>query len=81
VLEKKKVEDFLRRLMRMNLRFGTDQKFFYNQSLKTNFPIKHLERGWIEEKYAVGRLDKVIWPKSDYNVNEYIDKNNVIIIF
>jgi hypothetical protein len=66
-------EDFLKRLIRMNLRFGTDQKFFYNQSLKTKFSIKHLERGWIEEKYAVGRLDKVIWPKSDYNVNEYID--------
>jgi hypothetical protein len=67
-------QEFLRRLIKMNLRSGTDQKFFYNQSLKNRqFIINHLERGWIEEKYATGRLDKVIWPKSDYNVNEYID--------
>lgn len=67
-------QDFLRRLIRMNIRFGTDQKFFYNQSIKNkHIPITHLERGWIEEKYATGRLDKVIWPKSDYNVEEYID--------
>jgi hypothetical protein len=67
-------QDFLRRLMRMNIRFGTDQNFFYNQSIKNkHIPITHLERGWIEEKYATGRLDKVIWPKSDYNVEEYID--------
>jgi hypothetical protein len=67
-------QEFLRRLIRMNLRSGTDQKFFYNQSLKNKqFTIKHLERGWIEEKYATGRLDKVIWPKSGYNADEYID--------
>jgi hypothetical protein len=67
-------KSFLRRLMRMNIRFGTDQKFFYNQSLrKPDIKIKHLERGWIEEKYAVKRLDKAIWPKSDYNPEEYID--------
>lgn len=67
-------QDFLRRLMRMNIRFGTDQNFFYNQSIKNkHIPITHLERGWIEEKYATRRLDKVIWPKSDYNVEEYID--------
>ena len=67
-------KDFLRRLMRMNIRFGTDQKFFYNQSLKNkNVIIKHLERGWIEEKYATKRLDKAIWPKTDYNPEEYID--------
>jgi hypothetical protein len=67
-------QDFLRRLIRMNIRFGTDQKFFYNQSIKNrHIVIKHLERGWIEEKYATRRLDKAIWPKSDYNVDEYID--------
>lgn len=67
-------QDFLRRLMRMNIRFGTDQNFFYNQSIKNrHISITHLERGWIEEKYATQRLDKVIWPKSDYNVEEYID--------
>jgi len=67
-------QEFLRRLIRMNLRSGTDQKFFYNQSLKNKqFSIKHLERGWIEEKYATGRLDKVIWPKPGYNADEYID--------
>ena len=67
-------QDFLRRLMKMNIRFGTDQKFFYNQSVKNkHIAIKHLERGWIEEKYATGRLDKVIWPKTDYNADEYID--------
>jgi hypothetical protein len=66
--------DFLARLKRMNLRSGTDQKFFYNQVSGKRFNnIKHLERGWIEEKYAVGRLDKAIWPKSDYNAAEYID--------
>lgn len=65
---------FLRRLMRMNIRFGTDQKFFYNQTLaKSGYHIRHLSRGWIEEKYATRRLDKAIWPKSDYNVEEYID--------
>ena len=65
---------FLSRLKRMNLRSGTDQKFFYNQITRKRFPkIKHLERGWVEEKYATRRLDKVIWPKSDYNVDEYID--------
>jgi hypothetical protein len=37
--------DFLRRLMKMNIRFGTDQKFFYNQSIKNkHISIKHLER-------------------------------------
>jgi hypothetical protein len=65
---------FLRRLMHMSMRAGTDQKFFYNQTLRNKtVAIKHLERGWIEEKYATGRLDKVIWPNSDYNVTEYID--------
>ena len=65
---------FLRRLMHMSMRSGTDQKFFYNQTLRNKtVAIKHLERGWIEEKYATGRLDKVIWPNSDYNVTEYID--------
>lgn len=72
-LDETEHKDFLRRLMKLNIRFGTDQKFFYNQSIKTEFPIKHLERGWIEEKYATGRLDKVIWPKFGYNINEYID--------
>jgi hypothetical protein len=67
-------QDFIRRLIRMNIRFGTDQKFFYNQSIKNrHIVIKHLERGWIEEKYATRRLDKAIWPKYDYNVDEYID--------
>lgn len=66
--------DFLLRLKRMNLRSGTDQKFFYNQTIrKSGYYIRHLERGWIEEKYATGRLDKVIWPKTDYNAHEYID--------
>ena len=66
--------DFLLRLKRMNLRSGTDQKFFYNQTLrKSECYIRHLERGWIEEKYATGRLDKVIWPNPGYNADEYID--------
>jgi hypothetical protein len=65
---------FLRRLMHMSMRAGTDQKFFYNQTLRNKtVVIKHLERGWIEEKYATGRLDKVIWPNSDYNATGYID--------
>ena len=67
-------KDFLRRLMKMNIRFGTDQKFFYNQSrVTTGYRLTHLNRGWIEEKYAVGRLDKAIWPESGYNINGYID--------
>jgi hypothetical protein len=67
-------KSFLRRLMNMRIRSGTDQKFFYNQSIKNNkCSIKHLERGWIEEKYATARLDKVIWPKPGYNADEYID--------
>jgi hypothetical protein len=67
-------KSFLRRLMSMNIRFGTDQKFFYNQTLKNQkYYIKHLSRGWIEEKYASKRLDKAIWPKTDYNVDGYID--------
>jgi hypothetical protein len=67
-------KSFLRRLMKMNIRFGTDQKFFYNQTIrKPDIKIKHLDRGWIEEKYAVRRLDKAIWPKTDYNPEEYID--------
>lgn len=65
---------FLRRLSYMSIRSGTDQKMFYNQTRKnTSVIIKHLERGWIEEKYATGRLDKVIWPKTGYSVEEYID--------
>jgi hypothetical protein len=65
---------FLRRLKNMNIRYGTDQKFFYNQTLrKQKDYIKHMERGWIEEKYATGRLDKAIWPKPGYNPMEYID--------
>ena len=66
-------KDFLLRLKRLNIRFGTDQKFFYNQAQRKNYPINHLERGWIEEKYATRRLDKAIWPKNDYNVDGYID--------
>jgi len=67
-------EDFLRHLKSMNLRFGTDQKFFYNQSqLNPEVPMRHLERGWIEEKYATRRLDKVVWPESEYSIDEYID--------
>ena len=67
-------KQFFRRLIKKNLRFGTDQKFFYNQTLKKhNIVIKHLDRGWIEEKYATKRLDKAIWPQNDYNPEEYID--------
>ena len=67
-------KEFLRRLMRMNIRFGTDQKFFYNQTIsKSKYYIRHLSRGWIEEKYATKRLDKAIWPKGDYDPYEYID--------
>lgn len=67
-------KNFLLRLKEMNIRSGTDQKFFYNQVTRKRFSnIKHLERGWIEEKYATRRLDKVIWPKSDYDALEYID--------
>jgi hypothetical protein len=64
---------FLLRLKSMNLRGGTDQKFFYNCVTNKRTPMIHLERGWIEEKYATGRLDKVVWPKFDYNIGEYID--------
>ncbi len=65
---------FFRRIMKMNLRFGTDQKFFYNQSkVKIHIHLKHLSRGWVEEKYASRRLDKAVWPKNDYNPEEYID--------
>ena len=65
---------FLKKLMNMNLRSGTDQKFFYNQAqVNKSVTIKHLERGWIEEKYAYKRLDKATWPTSDYNISEYID--------
>jgi hypothetical protein len=69
-------EDFLRSLKNkwISLRSGVDQKHFYNQTINNrHIQIKHLERGWIEEKYATGRLDKVIWPKTDYNAIEYID--------
>jgi hypothetical protein len=67
-------KDFLKRLMILNIRFGTDQKFFYNQSkVTTGYSLTHLNRGWIEEKYAVGRLDKAIWPKTEYKVDGYID--------
>jgi hypothetical protein len=67
-------KQFLKKLMNMNLRSGTDQKFFYNQALvNKSVTIKHLERGWIEEKYAYRRLDKATWPTSDYNISEYID--------
>lgn len=67
-------QSFMRRLMRMNIRIGTDQKFFYNQSRISGKPqIKHLSRGWIEEKYATKRLDKTIWPKNDYDPLDYID--------
>ena len=73
-LNDKDHKSFLKRLMRMNIRFGTDQKFFYNQTrIKPDVIVKHLSRGWIEEKYATGRLDKAIWPKTDYNVDSYID--------
>ena len=67
-------KQFLKKLMSMNLKAGTDQKFFYNQTLvNESINIKHLERGWIEEKYAYKRLDKAVWPTSDYSVSEYID--------
>jgi hypothetical protein len=66
-------KDFMRRLMELNIPQGTDQKFFYNQSLKSPARVKHLERGWIQERYAQGRLDKAVWPNSEYNVDEYID--------
>lgn len=66
-------QEFLRRLMSLNIPYGTDQKFFYNQSLKCPERIKHLERGWIQERYANRRLDKVVWPNGDYNAEGYID--------
>lgn len=64
---------FFRRLMKLGLKSGTDQKFFYNQSLKSSIKITHLERGWIDGKYAYRRLDKANWPAHEYNVLEYID--------
>jgi hypothetical protein len=66
-------DQFLTRMKNLRIRFGTDQKFFYNQARRSPDSIKHLERGWIDEKYATGRLDKAIWPKNDYNPEEYID--------
>jgi len=66
-------DDFLMKLSKLNLNRCTDQKFFYFQSLDHRDKIKHLERGWIDEKYAVGRLDKVIWPETDYVATDYID--------
>lgn len=66
-------KDFLRRLMKLNIRFGTDQKFFYNQSKALNYNLTHLNRGWVEEKYAVDRLDKAVWPKLWYDSSRYID--------
>ena len=67
-------QEFLQDISTLGLRSGTDQKFFYNQALaKKEIKIKHLERGWIDEKYAYKRLDKAIWPAGDYNINEYID--------
>lgn len=86
-LSDKDHKSFLRRLKSHNIRLGTDQKFFYNQSrLKPGIKIKHLERGWIQERYASKRLDKAIWPKHDYDVQEYIDchlprplKNNLAL--
>lgn len=46
------------------IKYGTDQRFFYEKFLK--WPSKKeryigLERGWIEGKIAVNRLDKVVW--------------------
>lgn len=66
-------QHFLRRLKNLNIRWGTDQKFFYNQSQKNPQMLNHLSRVWIQEKYASHRLDKAIWPNFDYNPLEYID--------
>lgn len=66
-------KNFFIRLKSMNLRTGTDQKFFYNCVLHKRTPMVHLEREWIDERYAKGRIDKVIWPKSGYTASEYID--------
>lgn len=76
IREVKTHEDFLRKLKNKlpMLRSGVDQKYFYNQTIsKHDIQILHLEREWIDEKYANKRLDKVIWPNSDYDPFEYID--------
>ena len=66
-------EDFLRRLKSLSIPFGTDQVFFYTKAIRKQDKMTHLSRGWIEERYAVKRLDKVIWPNPGYIAEEYID--------
>jgi len=66
-------QEFLIRLKKLSIPFGTDQIFFYSKAIRKQDKMTHLSRGWIEERYASQRLDKVIWPEGDYNIEEYID--------
>ena len=49
----------------------TATKIKYREWIKKRYGSIHQEE--TEEKYATRRLDKAIWPKSEYNVEEYID--------
>ena len=66
-------QDFLYRMKSLKIPYGTDQKYFFKQFRKNPGAIKHLERGWIDGKYAKSRLELDTWPKSEYNIEEYID--------
>lgn len=66
-------QKFLYRMKSLKIPYGTDQRYFFKQSKKIPWSIKHLERGWIDGKYARLRLENSTWPKSEYNIEEYID--------
>lgn len=66
-------QEFLKKMCNPN-NVISDQKYFYNKSEKNkHIKITHLKRGWVEERYATKRIDKVIWPEGNYNVYDYID--------
>lgn len=70
--------DFVNILKSSNLGYGTDQKYFYKMFQR--WPRKNqdfigLSRTWIDGKIASKRLDKVVWPASEYDPHEFYDSH------
>jgi hypothetical protein len=68
--------DFVITMKSRKLGYGTDQRFFYEKFLK--WPHKDrryigLERGWIDGKIAVNRLDKVSWTDNKSSYSSFYD--------
>ena len=69
--------DFIKDLKGENIRYGTDQQYFWKKFQKWRDKENRyigMNRGWIEGKIAYKRLDKIKWPET-YDPCEYYDSH------